>query len=121
MGYELQRMNFRDIVEELPNTEEKLTSLLFHKRFLKSQKWLWEQYLNLWNALGVDFSSGTKNSPYVTHTFLYYGNKYFTALHAAAAEDYQLQVANAKKWRFLHKRYLPYVTSFRRVALGVAE
>lgn len=118
--HKVQKLKFDTIVDDLAKTDEKLTTLMFHYKFLEDQPWLWNEYKNLWKSLGTDFATeGLNSASYRSHTFLYYGTKYRTRLHAAPPADYFLQVANTKKWRFVHKRYIPYYGGWRIMPQGV--
>jgi len=122
--HKVKKYTFREFLDLMPQTDEQLTTLMFHYGFLESQKWLLEQYENLWEALGSGFTAGTAPagtaySNYRSHTFLYHGTKYRTRLHAAPPMDYFLQIANTKKWRFIHKRYMPYLGGWRIMPQGV--
>lgn len=52
----------------------------------------------------------TNTNLYTTHSFLYYGNWKRTQIHNAFVPGFFLQVANAKRWKFLHKMHAPYIS-----------
>lgn len=125
--WHFQDMPFTDMLDQIEDTSEALTTLTFSYEFTseESQPWLWKHYSNLWENLGLNFNDangGSKimgQSLYRTHSFLYYGDKGRTRLHSAPPSDYFLQVAGKKRWRLIHKRYIPYVGLYRQNNIGV--
>jgi len=117
--YHNPKMTFGEILDTLPDTEEKLTTITFSYELLPTQKFFNEEYRKLLKLNGVDFEK--MYYQHGSHSFLYYGDKFRTRLHAASAAGYFLQVANSKIWRLIHKRYIPYVGLFRNLPNGIMK
>lgn len=119
---------FEKILDDMENhSDEKLTSIYFSYEFAaqESQPFIWKWYNDLYTKLGFDFNDVNQGSMvrgkrlFTLHSFLYYGTKQRTRLHAAPPADYFTQVANKKKWRLIHKRYFPYMNLYRHGSLGI--
>lgn len=90
-----------------PNLED--LYLGFSYKFLEDNK---ELYADLKDAVFSKSSKISKLIPWETsmhHSFLYKGKKYSTGLHNAPVSDWFFQIANGKKWRFVHPNYAPYL------------
>lgn len=55
----------------------------------------------------------------LTHSFLYYGNQFQAALHQAVVQDFSIQLANSKTWRFIRPEFTPQMRAFRADVPGV--
>lgn len=112
--YYLERMPLGQVLDQMEDQSEKLTTLSFDYELLETQPWLWQQYNQMWEGVGTSFEKVLNNfNLYRSHSFLYHGNRWRTRLHNAAALDYFLQISNTKRWRFVHKRYIPYLGMYR--------
>lgn len=58
---------------------------------------------------GDDFAKLTGLDRGLHHSFLYYGDRYASAQHLAPVQDWFIQIANAKLWRFVDPSYSPYM------------
>lgn len=107
------------LLDNINKTDEKLTTITSNYEFLDSQPWYKAEYIKLLKLVGIDFNEVIAPSKkYKSHTFLWWGYHYRTRLHAAAAVDFFLEIAGRKRWRFWHKRYLPYSGMFRALSHG---
>jgi len=116
---EIRNMTLDEILKDLPNTEEKLTMLSFTFPFLWSQDFFLEEYKKIYESLGSTLDKVMRDRKYVSSSFLYWGSIWRTRLHSGPASAFLLQIANSKKWNFIHKRYTPYVGAFRYDSGGV--
>jgi len=103
-----------------------LIGLSFSFEIITRNEAVYEAYRDLWQNLDsglaermaeVDKKAGKTA---LFHSFLYWGNALITPLHAALVPDYFLQVANSKRWGFVHKRYFPYLGLERQYKPGKA-
>jgi len=113
--YKIERMPLKQILNQMEDQSEKLTTMNFNCELLDTQPWLRQQYNQMWEGVGTSFDKLLNNFSigYRAHTFLYHGNRWRMHLHNAAAADYFLQISNTKRWRFVHKRYIPYLGMYR--------
>jgi len=119
-------MPFKDFLDQIEDTSKKLLQLAFSYEVVdeQGQPWLWEKYNQVWTDLGLNLNDdiGTMKimgeGVFRTHSFLYYGNNGRARLHSAPPPDYFLQVAGKKRWRFVHKRYTPYLGFYRNTPFG---
>jgi len=55
----------------------------------------------------------------LTHSFLYWGNRFQAALHQAMVQDFSIQLSNSKLWRFIRPEFTPRMKAFRSDVPGV--
>lgn len=106
--------NMSVFFEDFESNKHRKT-MQFDFTLLKTQKIVLDEYKRLWKDLDqrlYDRIIGTlQTSRAKSHSFLWYGSDNRTPLHAAPVADYFLQLANSKKWKFIHKHYIPYIYS----------
>jgi len=107
--YKATKKPLSEIIDHLEDTDT-LTTITSDLTMLKTQPELFEHYENFWRDLGLEFNGDIvlDEHSYLTQTFLYYGNRYRTRVHCAGVTDHSLQLSNTKRWRIIHKRYMPY-------------
>jgi len=116
-AYETNKLS--TVFENL-ESRESLWGLVFDFMFLQTQKYVWDEYEKLWLSLSEGLHTKILKRAATTHTFLYHGRTWKTELHAAPQDDYFLQVANAKTWGFINKKYTPYIGAVKRNVFAVS-
>jgi len=112
----------RDTLDRIENPDHGANSMIFDLVLLEGDEFIYESYKDLWTSLDSELADRLLNPERKgnSHTFLYWGQQMHTALHAAFMADYFFQVANAKEWKFVHKRYFPYLGA-RRSDFGTIQ
>lgn len=116
---DLKQSTFGGLLDTIEKTDDKLQGLLFSYNFFETQDFIREEYRKLWASVSPDLEKRVLSGRRRSHVFLYYGTKWITPLHAAPASDYFLQIANSKQWRFVHKKYIPYIGIRNQPGSGV--
>lgn len=97
----------------LEDFETPFKSMSFDYSILDEQKYLKDSYKELIRDISPDLADYLLPIlGYMTH-FLHFfmnsGDEFYTPLHAEPTTSYLLQVANRKRWRLIHKKYMPYL------------
>jgi len=117
--YEYLNMPLGDIVDRLDDVDA-LTTITSDLTLHMTQPELWRDYLSFWKDLGIDFIGDIAlDGKFVTQSFLSWGRRYRTRVHAAGITDHSIQVANSKRWRIINKRYIPYTGMVALVSGGL--
>jgi len=116
-SYETKTMT--EVLENLPK-KDSLWGLTFDFRFLETQDNFYDEYINVFRTLDERLEQRILKDKLTSHTFLYHGVEWVSHLHAAPVADYFIQIANIKRWRFIHKAYSPYVGTVKATVPGVS-
>lgn len=109
---EIYKNDFSTILDLIEEDNEIATGLIFDFEFLEKNEYLNQVYTDLWKNLDEELAAriaNTREKASISHTFVYHGSQMHSAMHAGFLPDYFLQVANEKRWKFMNKRYIPYV------------
>jgi len=107
-----EKMNLSEYFAQLNDTDS-ISYMGFLFNFFETQNVIKDAYFDVLNKMATPPEYHLETAWSLSHVFLYSGSIFGAFMHAASSADLFLQVSNSKRWRFTHKKYLPYLGSTR--------